>query len=120
MSKFHLIDGGLRQPSGIDGGGGPPHDSDMERRVASLEANVESMRSTLENIRVQLAEMPKKSDIDTFRTEVNGMAVDVGVIKGRVSALPTLTGLSTLAGILTIVCSALVFLYHLAVKHNWF
>lgn len=120
MNNFRLIDGGSRQPTSIDSGGGPPHDSDMERRVASLETDVRAIRDTLSDIRVQLAGMPTKSELDAFRTEVNKMGVDVGVVKGRVTALPTITGLSTLAGVVTTACGALAFLYHLAVKHNWF
>lgn len=99
--------------------GGGPYDGDMERRVASLEMDVRAIKNTLSDIRAQLATLPTKADLDAFRKEVNLMAVDVGTVKGRVSALPTLSSLSTLAVIITAAGSAILFLYHTAIKHGW-
>lgn len=112
--------------NGSDGGnnelppsGGGPYDGDMERRVASLEIDVRAIKDTLSDIRIQLAGLPTKTDLDAFRHEVNLMAVDVGTVKGRVSTLPTLSALSALAAIVTVAGSAILFLYHAGNKHGW-
>lgn len=110
----------------LEGGGGPPHDPDMERRLTSLEQDVKAIQATLGDMRVTLERLATRDDIKSledkisiFRTEVNAMAVDVGTVKGRVSALPTLTALSVIATLLGAFGTFIVFINRLGINHHW-
>lgn len=107
-------------------GGGGPYDPDMERRVTSLEQDVKAIQATLGDMRVTLERLATRDDIkslddkiSTFRNEVNAMAVDVGTVKGRVSALPTLTALSVVATLLGAFGTFVVFINRLGINHHW-
>ncbi|MDE7540409.1 hypothetical protein [Gluconobacter sphaericus] len=107
-----------------DGGG--PYDSDMERRVGNLEQDAKAIQATLADMRVVLAGLATKSDIESmrsevmaFRKEVNSMAVDVGTVKGRVQALPTLAALGTVAALLGAFGTFIVFMNRLGINHHW-
>lgn len=135
MSSVRSIDGSLYRPSGIDGGGGPPHDSDMEKRVASLEADVRVIRDTLSDIRVQLANIPTKDDVSSVRSDLSPVRADVAAIKatldgkapassvaeikGRVDSLPTMPKITALMGLGITLCTAILGLYHFGIVHKW-
>lgn len=103
------------QTSGLDGGGGPPHDSDMQRRVTSLETDVKAIRDTLTDIRVQLANMPTKDDISPIRADIASIktslegkatASSVAELKGRVDSLP---GIAKISAVVALIGAALKF-----------
>lgn len=117
----------------IDGGSGPPHDSDMERRVASLETKVDSIKDTLSAIRETLAEIKSstatKDDIAAIGANISEIkgeltakatAANVAEIKGRVDALPTTAKIVTIGSGLTLFGGILAALYHAGVSHGLF
>lgn len=109
-------------PSGIDGGGGPPHDSDMEKRVASLETDVRAIRDTLTDIRVLLASVATKDDVASIRSDLSPMRADIAAVKtslegkatassvaelkGRVDSLP---GIAKISAVVALIGAALKF-----------
>lgn len=107
-------------------GNGGPYDPDMERRVGNLEQDIKAVQATLADMRVSLAALATKADIEivrsevlSFRKEVNSMAVDVGTVKGRVQALPTLTALGTVATLLGAFGTLVVFINRVGINHHW-
>ena len=51
MSKFQLIKGGR---GSLAGGGEPPHDGDMEARVANLERTVADVRESMARMEAKI------------------------------------------------------------------
>ncbi|KAA8387643.1 hypothetical protein FKW31_03080 [Acetobacter sp. DmW_136] len=88
-------------------GGGPPHDSDMERRVSKLEDKMDSAQSTLNEIQITLARMeasistkddlsPIRADIVAIKTSLDAKATasSMAELKGRVDSLPGIAKIS--------------------------
>lgn len=76
----------------VDNQGGPPHDGDMEARVAKLEVAVEYIQR-------DVAEM--RASLDMLRDSTSLVQADVGIIKERLAHTPTT--LSMWAALLTVV-----------------
>ena len=55
-------------PGDLAGGGGPPHDPDMEARVAVLEQLAKDTKDTLANLRTDF-----RADITSLTTEMRGI-----------------------------------------------
>lgn len=51
------------QSKHVDGGGGPPHDSDMEKRIESLEDDMKIIKQDLTDLKVSVAGISGKVDI---------------------------------------------------------
>ena len=72
--------GGAPAGRGIEGGGGPPHDGEMEARVAKLEAAVEYIQRDVGELR---------QSVEKARDDISVLKTDVGVVKERLSHVPT-------------------------------
>jgi len=73
---FHLVYNDKKSGGdGVDGSGGPPHDSEMERRVTALEAKVDGIKDTLNAMQVTLvkieASIATKDDISKLDIRLN-------------------------------------------------
>lgn len=82
----------------VDSSGGPPHDSDMEARVAKLEENYSKVLELLGRLDVAIAAQSK---------DVSSLKNDIAEIKGKLSHMPTMwsvagTMLAINAGILAL------------------
>lgn len=89
VSNGNFISG--RQPD-VENRGGPPHDGDMEARVAKLEVAVEYIQRDVAEMRAAL---------DTLSNSTSIVQVDVGIIKERLEHTPTT--LSMWAALLAVV-----------------
>ncbi|MGE0260313.1 MAG: hypothetical protein AB7H71_01475 [Alphaproteobacteria bacterium] len=88
----------------IDGDGGRPHPSDMERRVAALETDMSEIKSDLKRL---------ISDVAEIKRDMLGMKLDVAEIKGRLSQTPTTIQLISLVfGIMAASFAVLKFTGH--------
>lgn len=60
---------------GVDNGGGPPHNGDMEARVAKLEAIAETTRDKIAGVETRLAVIEKtmatKDDLQAMRVDLH-------------------------------------------------
>lgn len=117
------------------GGGSGPHDPDMERRVATLESDVRTIRDTLADIRVLLANVPTKDDVSLIRSDLSPIRADiasikssmegkatnssVAEIKGQVSTLPTIPKISALMAVGVVLCSTILAIYRFGITHHW-
>lgn len=91
--------------------GGPPHDEDMEARVAALEAEMKYVRRDLDEVRTDMKAVVSRlgsidstltgmtEKLDKFPTKLQlslwaggGMAVLLGVAAALISLLLTMTG----------------------------
>lgn len=83
-------------------GGGPPHDSDMERRVAKLEDKMDGVQVTLNAIQVTLAEMrasmATKDDISSIRADLSPIRADISSIKASLEGKASASSVSELKG----------------------
>ncbi|WP_239015959.1 hypothetical protein [Novacetimonas hansenii] len=73
---FHLVYNDKKSGGdGVDGSGGPHHDSEMERRVTALEAKVDGIKDTLNAMQVTLvkieASIATKDDISKLDIRLN-------------------------------------------------
>lgn len=89
------------QPPKVDGGGGPPHDSDMERRIASLEAKMDAVQTTLNAIQVTLARMEEKL---ASKEDVHKLETRTAVLEERTTKLASTRGV---AGMLALATAAI-------------
>ncbi|MGD9615929.1 MAG: hypothetical protein AB7H90_12650 [Alphaproteobacteria bacterium] len=64
----------------IEGDGGQPHPSDMERRVATLETDMREIKTDLKRL---------LADVGEIKRDMLGVKLDVAEIKGRLSQTPT-------------------------------
>lgn len=90
---FGTPDAPISQSRVVDGGGGPPHDSDMERRVASLEAKMDKVQDTLGSIQVTLARMEEKM---VTKDDFSPIRADVAVVKTSLDAKATSASVAVL------------------------
>ena len=88
----------------IDGDGGQPHPSDMERRVTALENDMREIKADLKRLVADVAEIKR---------DMLGMKLDVAEIKGRLSQTPTTIQLISLVfGIMAAAFAILKFTGH--------
>ncbi|WP_215762224.1 hypothetical protein [Acetobacter sp. P1H12_c] len=93
---------------GVDGGSGPPHDSDMERRVERLEKKMEDVQGALTSIQVTLAEI--KATMAT-KDDLTNVRVEVAEMKGRIAKLPSLAQIAALLAIAGAIFKGLSFIH---------
>ncbi|ASC05245.1 hypothetical protein WSS15_23360 [Acetobacter pasteurianus] len=103
-----VFSGSGTPPSGIDGGGGPPHDSDMERRIGKLEDKMDSVQDALNAIQVTLAEI--KATMAT-KDDLSNVRVEVAEMKGRIAKLPSLAQIAALLAIAGAIFKGLSFIH---------
>lgn len=90
----------------LDGGGGPPHDSDMERRVTALEADAKAIKSDLTDIKVSLAKID---------ATVAALVTSVGRLDGKIPTGWSMIGMfASIVTMLVIVFGLIVFGLRLA------
>lgn len=64
----------------VDSGGGPPHDGDMEARVAVLEVSLDSLKTQVGDV---------KAAMGRIETETSALKTEVAVMRERLSHMPT-------------------------------
>jgi hypothetical protein len=105
----------------IDGDGGQPHPSDMERRVTALATDMREIKADLKRLISDVAEIKRvipdvaelKRDIAEIKRDVLGTKLDVAEIKGRLSQTPTTIQLISLVfGIMAAAFAVLKFTGH--------
>ena len=67
----------------VETGGGPPHDGDMEGRVAKLEETMAQVRERLAVIDANLASLATKADVATLKGDVE---TRLATIDGKLNA----------------------------------
>jgi hypothetical protein len=88
----------------IDGDGGQPHPSDMERRVTALETDMREIKADLKQL---------IADVVEIKRDMLGIKLDVAEIKGRLSQTPTTIQLISLVfGIMAAAFAVLKFTGH--------
>ncbi|WP_041249247.1 hypothetical protein [Gluconacetobacter diazotrophicus] len=87
---------GVPRTTGIDGGGGPPHDSDMNHRVTALESKFDGIKDTLNAIQVTLTRIET-----TMATKDSMHAIEVrtAVLEERTGKLATTRSMSIMVGL---------------------
>lgn len=92
--------------SGLDAGGGPPHDSDMDRRVKSLEEDVKVIKSDLTDIKVSLAKID---------ATVTALVASVSKLDGKIPTGWSMIGMfASIVTMLVVVFGLIVFGLRLA------
>jgi hypothetical protein len=88
----------------IDGEGGQPHPSDMERRVTALETDMREIKADLKRL---------IADVSEIKRDMLSTKLDVAEIKGRLSQTPTTIQLISLVfGIMAAAFAVLKFTGH--------